>query len=96
MSPEGSLLRDFIGFFRTGWRLFRDPAVPLWVKLLTVALALLYVFFPVDLIPDPILGLGQADDLVVLLALLKLFVELGSRQEAESEEVVDGSYRILD
>lgn len=33
-------------------------------------LALVYIFSPVDFIPDSILGLGQVDDGVVLLAVL--------------------------
>ena len=57
------------------WRLFWDQRVPLWTKIIPPA-ALAYVLFPVDLIPDVALGLGQLDDLAVLLIGLKLFIEL--------------------
>ena len=60
---------------RLAWRLFWDRRVPLWAKLIPPA-SLAYVLFPIDLIPDVALGLGQLDDLAVLLIGVKLFVEL--------------------
>ncbi len=60
---------------RLAWRLFWDQRVPLWTKLIPPA-ALTYVLFPVDIIPDVALGLGQLDDLAVLLIGIKLFIEL--------------------
>ena len=60
---------------RLAWRLFWDRRVPMWTKLIPPA-SLAYVLFPVDLIPDVALGLGQLDDLAVLLIGVKLFVEL--------------------
>jgi len=39
-------------------------------------LALLYVISPVDFVPDFIPGLGQLDDLGIVLAALELFVRL--------------------
>jgi uncharacterized membrane protein YkvA (DUF1232 family) len=35
-----------------------------------------YVLVPVDLVPDVALGLGQLDDVAVVLLGLKLFIEL--------------------
>ena len=46
------------------WRLTRDPRVPARAKA-TLALLALYVFSPIDLIPDFIPGLGQLDDIVI-------------------------------
>ena len=60
---------------RLAWRLFWDKRVPTWTKLIP-PVALAYVAFPVDLIPDVALGLGQLDDLAVLLIGVKLFIEL--------------------
>ena len=37
--------------------------------------ALAYVVFPVDLIPDAVPIIGQADDLTVLLLVLDLFIQ---------------------
>ncbi len=60
---------------RLAWRLFWDQRVPFWTKLIP-PIALGYVLVPIDLIPDVALGLGQLDDLAVVLLGLKLFIEL--------------------
>jgi len=60
---------------RLAWRLFWDSRVPSWTKVIPPA-ALAYVIFPLDIIPDVALGLGQLDDLAVLLLGLKLFIEV--------------------
>jgi len=60
---------------RLAWRLFWDRRVPFWTKLIPPA-ALAYLFFPLDIIPDMALGLGQLDDVAVLLLGAKLFIEL--------------------
>jgi uncharacterized membrane protein YkvA (DUF1232 family) len=55
------------------WRLLRDGRVAPRLKLLAPAIALLYVFLPIDLVPDFLLGLGQVDDLgVVAIAVIVL------------------------
>lgn len=40
-----------------------------------------YVVFPVDLIPDILLGLGQIDDLIVTIALVSWFMSAGISAE---------------
>ena len=61
---------------RLGWRLLHDGRVPGWVKLIPFA-AFIYFLSPIDLIPDWVLpGLGEVDDVVVLLIALKMFVDL--------------------
>ena len=61
---------------RLAWRLLRDGRVPGWVKMVPFA-ALLYFLSPIDLIPDLALpGLGEIDDVVILLLALKMFVDL--------------------
>jgi uncharacterized membrane protein YkvA (DUF1232 family) len=75
-------VRDSLGLagglitqIRLGWRLWRDSRVPGWVKLIPIA-GLLYFLSPIDLIPDLMLpGLGEVDDLVVLLLALKMFLD---------------------
>jgi uncharacterized membrane protein YkvA (DUF1232 family) len=66
---------DFIRQGRLAWRLFWDRRVPFWTKLIPPAM-LLYLFSPADFLPDVALGLGQLDDLAVLLIGTKLFIEL--------------------
>ncbi len=68
-------LQDVSRQVRLAWRLFQDQRVPAWTKVIPPA-ALAYVFFPIDIIPDMALGLGQLDDVAVLLLGVKLFIEL--------------------
>ncbi len=51
---------------RLGWRLLRDERVPA-LKFALPALLGLYVVSPLDPIPDFLLGLGQIDDLGVVI-----------------------------
>lgn len=70
------------GFWREVWqqvrlvyRLLRDPAVPIYLKVLPF-LSLVYFIFPFDLIWDIYPIVGQMDDLAIILALSKIFVTL--------------------
>ena len=102
--PTGKML-DIFGNFQTAWRLIRDPSVPLWTKGVPLA-ALAYVLWPLDILADVVPGLGQLDDLAVILVGLKLFIALSSsgwgkhEQEpsvwAESDDVIDTTYRVLE
>lgn len=61
-------------YARMVWGLLRDPRTPIGLKGMLLA-ALAYVVLPVDLIPDVVPIIGQADDLTVLLLVLDLFVQ---------------------
>jgi uncharacterized membrane protein YkvA (DUF1232 family) len=82
-SSPSSDLQDAAGFLggliqqaRLGWRLLNDNRVPGWVKLIPAA-GLLYLLSPIDLIPDLMLpGLGEVDDVVMLILALKMFLDL--------------------
>jgi uncharacterized membrane protein YkvA (DUF1232 family) len=101
--PTGKLL-DIVGNLRDTWRLIRDPDIPLWVKGVPLA-TLAYVLWPIDLLADAVPGLGQLDDLAVILLGLRLFVALADQQrdrsqqtkgEAQGTDVIDTSYRVLE
>lgn len=68
-------LREFFGHFRLAWELLWDGRVPFVTKLVPL-LTVLYLLSPVDLIPDVALGLGQLDDLAILLIGMRLFVDV--------------------
>jgi uncharacterized membrane protein YkvA (DUF1232 family) len=103
-------LADVIRNLRLTWNLIRDRRVPLWLKGIPF-LALVYILWPVDLVADILPGLGQLDDLTVILLGLMAFVALcpadlvrqhrqrmamGNEREARAHaETVDTSYRVL-
>ena len=73
-SPLGGLL-GIVRDVRLAWQLFRDERVPVWIKSVPI-LSLAYLIWPLDLLADPLLGLGQLDDLAVLALGIKLFISL--------------------
>jgi uncharacterized membrane protein YkvA (DUF1232 family) len=56
-------------------RAFRDPRTPLIARVLPIV-ALLYVFFPLDMLPDFIPFLGQIDDVSIALYLISFALSL--------------------
>lgn len=52
------------------WKLLLDRRVPLHAKLI-FAIPLLYLISPIDFIPDFIIGLGQLDDIGLIIAGIK-------------------------
>jgi uncharacterized membrane protein YkvA (DUF1232 family) len=69
------LLVHLPSFLKLFSRLVKDPRINLAPKLVVLG-ALAYVVLPIDLVPDFVPGLGQADDVAVLLAGLRLFLRL--------------------
>lgn len=61
-------------YARLVWGIERDPRTPIALKAMLAA-ALAYVIFPIDLVPDAVPIIGQADDLTVLLLVLDLFIQ---------------------
>jgi len=49
--------------------------MPLWTKTVPLG-AVLYLLWPADLLLDPILGLGQLDDLALILLATQIFIAL--------------------
>jgi uncharacterized membrane protein YkvA (DUF1232 family) len=82
VSNKSPLSNNDLGFFAELWQqaklvgqLMLDRNVPIYLKLLPVA-AIAYIISPFDFIPDVIPGLGQLDDLGILLIGAKIFIEM--------------------
>jgi uncharacterized membrane protein YkvA (DUF1232 family) len=69
------LLRSVFADVKLALRLARDRRVTWLVKTLPL-LALLYTVSPLDIVPDLLPGLGQVDDVGVIVLALKLFLRL--------------------
>ncbi|MGE3856553.1 MAG: YkvA family protein [Dehalococcoidia bacterium] len=67
------------GAARAVWGLARDPRVPWFVRLLPVPL-LIYLASPIDLVPDFIPVLGQADDILIVAAALWVVLRYTPRE----------------
>jgi uncharacterized membrane protein YkvA (DUF1232 family) len=97
---------------RLAWRLFRDRRVPGWLKLIPFA-GIAYLLSPIDLIPDVFLpGLGELDDLTVILLSVKAFIDLAPTDvvnehlqalmgrvrgsQSQSESYIEVPYRVVD
>ena len=99
LGETAGVLASIIKNARLVWRLLRDPDVSAWLKTIPLA-SLLYLLFPFDFIPDLALGLGQLDDIAIILLGLKLFIELSPqeivRRHLREMSSVSGSYRVVD
>lgn len=73
--PQGNVFSETLQQVKLAWNLMLDKRVPLPTKFIPVA-ALVYLVSPPDLIPDIFLGLGQLDDLAMLMLGLRVFFEL--------------------
>jgi len=67
-------MKDILENGRLVWRLMKDDRVPTWVKVAIPVLIATYFISPIDVIPDFLLGLGQLDDLGVILFGMSLIV----------------------
>lgn len=94
-------VQELLGMGRDVWRRLRDPSVPARQKAIPL-FALLYILSPIDLVPDALLGLGQLDDIAVLVIALRLFLSLSNKQTAAQkpdagEQVpLEATYRVHD
>jgi len=116
LSPDVTQTAGFLGNLvrqaRLVWRLFRDRRVSGWVKLIPIA-GLAYLLSPIDLLPDLLIpGLGELDDLTIILVSLKMFVDLAppelvrehlnnltrraAKSQPSSQPYIDVPYRVID
>lgn len=99
-------LRQLWQDLRLAWALLRDRRVPLWTKLVIPAAWATYFLLPLDVIPDLVPFLGELDDLMLLLLLVRLFIALSppdvvadvrARQERGTQRrVIEGRYRVIE
>jgi uncharacterized membrane protein YkvA (DUF1232 family) len=99
LGETAGILASIIKNAKLVWRLLRDPDVPASLKMIPPA-TLLYLLFPFDFLPDLALGLGQLDDIAIILLGVKLFIELCPqeivRRHLREMSSVPGSYRVVD
>ena len=100
-------LTEIVKRLRLVWLLFKDGRIPLWIKSVLPA-SLVYLISPVDFVPDVILGLGQLDDLGIIMLGMALFVKLCPQDivqehvdqleygDLSDDDVVDTSYQVVD
>ena len=74
------LIADLLDQFVLAWKLFWDARVPASIKVLAPAIALGYLIFPIDIIPDFLPVLGQLDDLAVVFLLVRLLIMLAPQE----------------
>jgi uncharacterized membrane protein YkvA (DUF1232 family) len=75
VGEAAGILAEIIKNIKLIWRLLNDGRISPWLKMIIPA-TLLYLLFPVDIVPDFAPGLGQLDDIAVILLGLKFFVEM--------------------
>jgi uncharacterized membrane protein YkvA (DUF1232 family) len=68
-------LKEFLAQFVLAWKLLWDSRVS-WVTKLLPFSVLAYLILPFDIVPDALIGLGQVDDLVLILVGLRMFISL--------------------
>jgi uncharacterized membrane protein YkvA (DUF1232 family) len=73
-------MQEFIENGRLVWRLVQDARVPGWVKIGIPIVVALYFIMPIDVIPDFIPGLGQLDDLGVILMGMSMIIRFAPQQ----------------
>jgi uncharacterized membrane protein YkvA (DUF1232 family) len=107
--PDRGVIAQTVRTLRLVWRLLHDSRVSTFPKLIIPAAAL-YTIFPIDVLPDVILGLGQLDDIGIIMLSVAMFLEFCPRAIVEEhrrrldaedgvpppkENVIDGSYRVV-
>ncbi|WP_053956861.1 YkvA family protein [Inediibacterium massiliense] len=84
------------------YKFIKDPEVSKWKKIMIFG-AIVYVISPIDLIPDPVFGLGWIDDGIVIGYIisrisneLDKYIEKDSVSFKKGKIIEDVDYRIDD
>ena len=86
-SQKVNVFASLINRLRLVVRLLRDSRVPLYLKIVPF-LSLIYIVFPIDLVPDLVPVLGQVDDLGIFVLAIEAFIML-SPQDVVQEHLAD-------
>ena len=86
-TPNSGLIMQVINRLRLVARLLGDKRVPIYLKVLPFA-GLVYLIWPLDLLPDLTPIIGQIDDLGVLILGVETFIRL-SPQNVVAEHEAD-------
>ena len=107
---RAGMLTELLNNAHLTWKLLLDPKVNALAKLVPAA-ALAYLIMPIDVIPDMIPGLGQLDDIAIILLGIRAFIalcppelvqwyrgELGidPKTQENQSDTIEGSYRVVD
>jgi uncharacterized membrane protein YkvA (DUF1232 family) len=107
---RAGMLTELLHNAHLAWKLLLDPNVNVLAKLVPAA-ALAYLVMPLDIIPDMIPGLGQLDDIAIILLGIRAFIALcppelvqwyrgqlgyGPQTPKDQSDTIEGSYRAVD
>ena len=87
---SSGVLSELLDRGRLVWRLMNDERVPSWLKVGIPLVVGIYFFSPIDLIPDFLLGLGQLDDIGVVLLGMALFIRLAPEDAVNEHQKAMG------
>ncbi len=76
-------MQGLLNYFLLVWKLLWDRRVPIYAKA-AFLLPIVYLLSPIDVIPDFLIGLGQLDDVALVVAGMKM-LEMLSPAEVVSE-----------
>ncbi|MCR1897774.1 DUF1232 domain-containing protein [Irregularibacter muris] len=65
-------IKQLLKKIKSLYKYILDQEVPFYKKL-AIIFGFVYLLFPFDIIPDPILGLGLVDDIAVLVFIFNAF-----------------------
>lgn len=96
VKPNAGVLMALINRLRLLARLLKDGRVPLFLKVIPFA-PLLYLLFPLDVVPDVIPIVGQLDDLGIAILGIEMFINLAPQDvvrehQAQIESGAGGTY----
>lgn len=74
-TPDPNLLARLLNRIMLALRLLVDRRVNITTKFVPF-IGLLYLFWPIDIIPDFFVGIGQLDDIGIVLLALESFIRL--------------------